>query len=395
MIMNTLELREKRAKAWDAAKAFLDSKRGEDGLVSAEDTAVYDKMEADVAALGKEIDRLERQAAIENELNKPTAAPIRNAPELSRMDAKIGRASNEYRQDFFAAMRGRPVSNVLQTGVDEDGGYLVPEEFENTIVQGLDEANVVRTLAKTITTASDRKIPVAVDSSVAQWTPENGTIAESQPSFAQKTLTAYKLAVASRVSNELLQDSMFNLEQYLSADFARALGVAEEEAFCVGDGNGQPTGIFHETDGGQIGHTAAKATEISFDDVITLIYGLKSPYRRNAAFLINDATIAGLRKLKDATGLYLWQPSPQQGQPDRLFGYPLYMSPYVPRIAADALVLAFGDFNYYWIADRAGRTMQRLIELYAMTGQVGFLATERVDGKVILPEGIKLLQMGS
>jgi len=393
--MNTLELREKRAKAWDAAKAFLDSKRGEDGLVSAEDTAVYDKMEADVAALGKEIDRLERQAAIENELNKPTAAPIRNAPELSRMDAKIGRASNEYRQDFFAAMRGRPVSNVLQTGVDEDGGYLVPEEFENTIVQGLDEANVVRTLAKTITTASDRKIPVAVDSSVAQWTPENGTIAESQPSFAQKTLTAYKLAVASRVSNELLQDSMFNLEQYLSADFARALGVAEEEAFCVGDGNGQPTGIFHETDGGQIGHTAAKATEISFDDVITLIYGLKSPYRRNAAFLINDATIAGLRKLKDATGLYLWQPSPQQGQPDRLFGYPLYMSPYVPRIAADALVLAFGDFNYYWIADRAGRTMQRLIELYAMTGQVGFLATERVDGKVILPEGIKLLQMGS
>ena len=103
--------------------------------------------------------------------------------------------------------------------------------------------------------------------------------------------------------------------------------------------------------------------------------------------------MALIRKLKDNIGAYLWQPSVQAGEPDRLLGYPLYTSPYVPQVKAGALAVAYGDIKNYWIADRAGRTVQRLYELYAGNGQVGFIATERVDGKVTLPEGIKLLKM--
>ena len=391
--MNTiLELREKRTKLWENAKDFLDSKRNPDGLISSEDAAIYDKMEADVVNLGKEIDRLEKQSAIDMELNKPIGSPILEKPTNKKV--KLGRASDEYKRDFLNVLRGKPqIYNVMQESVDADGGFLVPEEFENQIVMALEENNVIRSIAKTITTAAERKIPIAATHSVAQWTPENGAYTESKPTFGQKTIDAFKLTDLVKVSTELLQDSMFNLESYISSEFARAFGVAEEQAFCTGTGVGQPTGIFTEN-GGEIGLTLTSTTNITCDNIIELVHSLKSPYRRNAVFLMNDSTISMLRKLKDTNGAYLWQPSLQAGQPDRLLGYPLYTSPYVPTVAAEALPIAFGDFSNYWIADRMGRSVQRLNELYAGNGQVGFLATERVDATVILSEGIKLLKMG-
>lgn len=389
-----LELREKRNKLWNTAKEFLDQKRGDDGLVPAEAAAEYDKMETEMIALGKEIERLERQATFDAEMSKPTSAPVHNDPKKDE-PPKTGRASNAYKEDFACALRGRPlIHNVMSEGVDADGGYLVPIEFERRIVAGLEEANVVRSIAKTITTSAERKIPVAATHSAAQWTAENAAYTESDPTFAQKTIDAFKLTDLVKMSIELLQDSMFDLEDYIAGEFARAFGVAEEEAFCVGTGTGQPSGIF-TANGGTIGVTTSSAAAVTVDNIIDLIYALKSPYRRNASFLMKDVTVSALRKLKDANGAYLWQPSVQAGQPDRLLGYPLYTSPYVPAVGASTLPIAFGDFSNYWIADRMGRTIQRLNELYAGTGQVGFIATERVDGKVILAEGIQLLQMAS
>lgn len=387
-----MELRDKRATLWEGAKAFLDSHTDKDGKLSAEDATAYDKMEADVVALGKDIERMERQAAIDAELSKPTAQPIVNTPKVA-LPEKVGRASNAYAEDFGRHLRGKSlVHNVLSEGTDADGGYLVPEEFERQIVTTLDEANVIRSLAKIIITNSERKIPVASSNSVAQWTPENGTYQESNPTFEQKQIDAFKLTDLIRVSQELLQDSAFNLETYIADQFARAFGIAEEQAFCVGTGVDQPTGIFTDK-GGSLGVTAASANTVTVDELISLVYALKSPYRRNAKFLMNDATVSIIRKLKDGNGAYLWQPSSQAGQPDRLLGYEIYTSPYVPTVAADAFVVAFGDFNNYWIADRTGRTVQRLNELYATKGQIGYVATERVDGKVILAEGIRLLKM--
>ena len=391
-----LELREKRAKAWDAAKAFLDTKRGGDGLLSAEDTATYDKMEADVVALGKEIDRLERQSAIDAELAKATSSPITNKPAGDTGEEKTGRASGEYKKSFWNAMKGKNaavVLNALQIGTDSEGGYLVPDEFEASLIQALEEENIIRRLATVITTGGDRKIPVVATKGTASWVDEEGAVPESDDSFGQVSLGAFKLATMIKVSEELLNDSAFNLESYIAQAFAGRIGSREEEGFLIGNGTGKPTGIFAATGGGQVGVTTASATAVTLDEVLDLYYSLKSPYRRNAVFVMNDSTVKAIRKLKDSTGQYLWQPSVKEATPDTILSRPLYTSAYAPEIAVSNKAIAFGDFKYYWIADREGRVFKRLNELYAANGQVGFMATQRVDGKLTLPEAVKLLQM--
>jgi HK97 family phage major capsid protein len=387
-----IEMRDKRAKAWDATKAFLETHRTERGTLSAEDDAIYNRMDKEIDEFTKEIARLERIEARDAELAKAVSSPITEKP-AGAVKERTGRASDAYKEDFGRHLRGRQlINNVLSEGVDANGGYLVPEEFENQIVTALDDYNVMRTICHVITTANERKIPIAGTHSTAAWTAENAAYTESNPTFDQKTIDAYKLTDLIKVSIELLDDSAFQLEPYIAQEFARAFGIAEEEAFCVGDGAGKPTGLF-TANGGTVGVTAASGTAVTADEVISLVYALKSPYRRNASFLMNDSTVAVLRKLKDNNGAYLWQPSIQANQPDKLLGYNLYTSPYVPTFAAGALAIAFGDFHNYWIADRTGRTVQRLNELYSTNGQVGFVATERVDGKIILPEGIQLLKM--
>jgi len=390
-----LELREKRAKAWEAAKAYLDSKRGGDGLLSAEDTAAYEKMEGDVVALGREIERLERQAALDAELSQPTNNPITNKPSAYG-EAKSGRAAAEYKRAFWNAMRGKrtaDIQNALQVGEDTEGGYLVPDEFERTLVKSLEEENIFRQLANVITTSSgDRKIPVVASKGTASWVDEEGQIPESDDSFGQVSIGAFKLATMIKVSEELLNDSVFNLENYIAREFARRIGAKEEEAFFVGDGLGKPTGILAATGGGQVGATTAAAAAITLDEILDLFYSLKSPYRKKAVFVMNDATVKAIRKLKDSTGQYLWQPSIKEATPDTILNRPLYTSAYVPIIEAGAKTVVFGDFGYYWVADRQGRVFKRLSELFAPTGQVGFIATQRVDGKLVLPEAIKILQ---
>lgn len=391
-----LELREKRAKLWDSTKSFLDSKRNDNGLLSADDTETYEKMEADVVNLGKEIDRLERQAALDLELSRATSSAIRNNPNANIHEEKTGRASNEYVKAFWNAMRnknGFEINNALQVGTDSEGGFLAPDEFEKILIESLEEQNIFRQLANIITTSSgDKKIPVVAGKGTASWVDEEGIIPESDDSFGQMSIGAYKLATMIKVSEELLNDSVFNLESYIAKEFARRIGAKEEEAFFIGDGTGKPTGIFNATGGAQLGVTAASATAITLDEIMDLFYSLKSPYRKNSVFVMNDATVKAIRKLKDGNGQYIWQPSITAGTPDTILNRPVKTSAYVPTIASAAKSIAFGDFSYYWVADRQGRAFKRLNELYAATGQVGFMATQRVDGKLILPEAIKVLQ---
>ena len=225
----------------------------------------------------------------------------------------------------------------------------------------------------------------------AAWLDEEDALTESDEVFGQTSLSAYKLGTFLKVSDELLNDSVFDLPSYISTEFARRIGAKEEEAFFTGDGSGKPLGILAAAGGAQTGVTAASATAVTADELIDLFYSLKSPYRRNAVWVLNDATIKAVRKLKDGNGQYLWQPSLVSGTPDTLLGRPVKTSAYMPVVAAGAKSIAFGDFGYYWIADRQGRSFKRLNELYAATGQVGFLASQRVDGKLILPEAVKVL----
>lgn len=399
--MTILELREKRAKAWEAAKAFLDSHRKENGILSAEDDAAYTKMEQEITGLGKEIERLERQEALDAELNRPVNKPLTGKPgrgaDTDGGEDKTGRASDDYRKNFWNAMRSKVpmlnVTNALQIGTDSEGGYLVPDEYEKTLVEALEEENIFRQMAKVIQTSSgDRKIPVVASKGTASWIDEEGAFPESDDSFGQVSIGAYKLGTMIKVSEELLNDSVFDLQSYISREFARRIGAKEEEAFFTGDGKGKPLGVLAATGGAETGVTAASATAVTADELMDLYYSLKSPYRKKSVWVLNDSTIKAIRKLKDTNGQYLWQPSLTAGTPDTILGRPVKTSAYMPVIAAGARSIAFGDFSYYWIADRQGRSFKRLNELFAATGQVGFLASQRVDGKLILAEAIKVLE---
>lgn len=397
--MTILELREKRNKAWEAAKAFVETKRDKDGLLSAEDAATYAEMEKKVQNYSAEIARMEEMEAMEAELNKPVNTPLTGKPMNGGKEPqkKTGRASDEYKDAMLHAIRNnfRNIRNVLSEGIDTDGGYLVPEEYDSRLIEGLEEENIFRRLGTTITTSGERKINIAGSKPAAAWIDEGEALTFGDAKFDQINLDAHKLHVAVKVTEELLYDNAFGLENYLIRAFSRALANAEEDAFLNGDGTGKPLGIFAEQGGGEIGVTAASATEITADEIINLVYALKRPYRKKAKFIMNDATIAALRKLKDENGQYLWQPSLQDGEPDRLFGYEVMTSAYVPVIEAGKPVIAFGDFSYYNIGDRGVRSFAELKELFAGNGMVGFVAKERVDGKLVLAEAVQILKMGA
>ncbi len=385
--MTILELREKRAKAWEAAKAFLDSHRNQSGVLSAEDDAAYSRMEQDITDLGKEIARLERQEALDAELSKPVGKPLTGKPMSGKEEQKTGRASDEYKRAMLTALRSnfKQVSNVLQEGVDADGGYLVPEEYDSRLIDVLEEENIVRKLATRITTSGDHKINIAATKPAAAWIEEGGALSFGEATFSQILLDAHKLYVAIKVTEELLYDNAFGLENYIITQFGKAIANAEEDAFLNGDGTGKPLGIFAKTGGGTY---LDEVTAIKTDDIINLVYALKRPYRKAAAFILNDKTIAALRKLKDNNGAYIWQPSFQANEPDRLLGYPLYTSAFAPENA-----VAFGDFKYYNIGDRGTRSFKQLTELFAGNGMIGYVAKERVDGKLILPEAVQILSV--
>jgi HK97 family phage major capsid protein len=384
-------------KAWEAAKSFLDAHRGENGILSAADGETYDRMEKEITDLTKEIDRLNRQAAIEAQLNQPTSSPLSSQPNGTGANReKKGRASDQYAKDMLTAMRTNfhQVSDILQEGVDADGGYLVPEEWDSRLIDVLNEENIMRGLATHITTSGEHKINIAGAKPTAAWIEEGGALQFTDAKFGQKIMDAHKLHVAVKVTEELLYDSMFDLASYITTQFGIAIANAEEDAFLNGDGKGKPTGLFDETNGGTVAKTLT-GTKLGTDDVLDLVYALKRPYRKKASFIMNDQTLAALRKLKDNNGSYIWQPSYQAGEPDRLLGYAVHTSAYAPELAADKPVMAFGDFSYYNIGDRGTRSMQELRELFAGNGMIGYVAKERVDGLLVLPEAVQIMKAGA
>ena len=401
-----MELRNKRNTLWEQTKTFLEEHRGENGLVEASAVEQYNKMAGEVKALGDEIARLEDQAAFDAQLSQPTTHPVTNKPMGRKAENVAPTATDEYAGAFWNMIRNQgdqfAVRNALSVGEDTEGGYTVPDEFERKLIQALEENNIFRQLATVIRTNSGtRKIPIANDTMEAQWIDEGEEIPETNTKFGQTTLSAYKLGTMIKISNELLHDSAFDLASYIAARFGVCMGNAEERAFFTGDGDKKPLGILADVGGAELGVTATAEDLVTFDEVFDLYYSLKSPYRRQAQFVCNETLLLQLMKLKDRNDNYIWKPSLDVAKPDTILGRPIYTSSYMPAITGNATadknkkVLLFGDFNYYWIADRKARTLKRLNELYAVTDQVGFIGTQRVDGKLILPEAMQVMALGT
>lgn len=388
--MTVQELIEKRAKAWEMAKEFVNTHEDKNGNLSAEDAAVYGKMEDDIEELTNSINRQQRAERREHELLKPVNSPITGKPYMGESQGmvKMGIASDEYRKAMLNALRSnfRQVSDILQEGVDADGGYLVPVEYDGRLIEVLEHENIMRALATVITTSGERKINIASSAPAASWIEEGAQLNFGDATFEQKNLDAHKLHVAVKVTEELLFDSAFDLESHIIKRFGMALGNAEEDAFLNGDGTHKPSGIFHSSKGGKLSGTLT--ADVKSDDVLDLVYALKRPYRKKASFIMNDKTLAQIRKLKDNNGAYIWQPSYQSGEPDKVLGYSIYTSAYAPEG-----FISFGDYSYYNIGDRGQRSFQQLRELFAGNGMIGYVAKERVDGILVLQEAVQILKL--
>lgn len=405
--MTLEELHAELARLVEEMRSFLDEHEDENGELTEEEAATYDSMNQKVTALKKKIERHEGIAKVDNYLSQPTSKPILTNPntygggwDIPASDklaekAKSVRATDEYRAAALTAMRSkfRLISNDLSGNTDPSGGYLIPTEWDTRLIDTLQEENVMRVLGTSITTSGEHKINIAATKPAALWVAEGGTLTFGNGTFAQVSLDAHKIHVGILVTEELLADNAFNLENYIIDQFGRAIANAEEDAFINGTGSGQPTGFLTTLAADPTAFIETKGADISADDVVELIYRLPRPYRKNAVFLTNDATLAKIRKFKDSTQNYIWSPSFEAGEPDRLLGYPVYTTPYMPAAASGNFTMAFGDFSFYNIADRGTRSFQELRELFAGNGMVGYLMKERVDGILVDNNAVRALKI--
>jgi HK97 family phage major capsid protein len=392
--MTVNELRDKRGKAIADARAILDT-AGEKGL-SAEDAAKYDAFMADAAALKTQIGRVEQQEAIEAEERSRVPVQISAAP--APVAAIKPTATDEYRDIFWRQLRrGGPETlefaerRALSVGTDTAGGYLVPDAYQRELIMALDEPVIMRRLARVIGGVSTNlEIPVVSSHGSAYWTGENQAFTESDETFAAKRFHANKLTCLVKVSQELVDDSAFPIEAYIRDEFARRIGAAEDAAYIAGTGVGQPLGF---TAGGTSGLTAAASTSITADELIRLKHALSIQYRGRAQWFMADGTVSIISRLKTGDGQYLWQPGLVAGTQDMLLGRPVNVSSNVPAMTSGLKAVWFGDPSYYVIVDRAGVYIQVLRELYAVNGQVAFLAYLRTDGRLVLDAAMYYVTM--
>ena len=313
-----------------------------------------------------------------------------------------GVPGDDYRKNFVNAIRGKfknNAANYLRESSLPDGGYLVPSEFHKEIISQLDEENVMRQIGQTISTESVHQIPIVQTKPAAAWVGEGEEINFSNETFGSVNLSAYKLAVAIKVSNELLADSFYPIEQHLVHEFALAFGRAEEDAFlngttALGDTAKKPTGILPTLATSPSTTISTEGAEVTVNDLLNLEFSLKRPYRKRAVWLMSDSLLAIVRKMKDQVGRFIWEPSMTEAEPAKLYGYPVYTSPFMPSLASGNVIALFGDFaDYFLIGERGQRVFKPLRELYAMADTTAYLMLERVDAKLTNLEAIKALKL--
>lgn len=306
--------------------------------------------------------------------------------------AEAKKKAEAYNTAFWEAMHTGMSQNALKEGSDGSGGYLVPDTYDERLVQALTKKNVLRQIATTIPTTQKLTIPVSLGGENATWMPENEVYTFSEAEFDEVVIDAHKLGTSILVSDEMLEDGGVDLEKYIEDIFAERISNEEKSAFISGDGNGKPLGIIHQT---SIGKVTDEKGKISADDLVDMEFSLAEPYRKNAVWVMSNDAYCRLSQLRHYRGNPIWSNGFEEEMPMRLFGYPVYICDYMDNVVPGGIPVMFGDFSYYWIGDHGKRVIKRLVERYADRGQVAFITTERVDAKLVLPEAVKLLKIKS
>lgn len=380
--MDILTLIDKRNNLMDEAEEFLGKNTTKNGTMSEADAKAYNKMIVDIDSITQNIERLQRQNEGNRELIRPELKNNFGDDFMKHSTVKsFGLAGENYHRKFFDEVRAgfETAFNYLNEGNDGQGGFLVPTEFHDEIISRLKNENVLRLIGRVVETQNDRAVAIQATAPSANFVAEGATIPFSTETFEQKTLKAYKLAAGISVSNELLEDSFYDVEEHLNIEFSKAVGSREEDAFLNGTGTGEPLGILPTLAADSATTITTAGANIAADDIINLCYGLERPYRKNACWLMSDSTLAAVRKLKDSTLNYIWQPDLTANEPSTLLGFKIFTSEYMPEIASGNVPILFGDFSKVIIGQRGQMHFKPLREIHALQDLTSFLLIERVD----------------
>ncbi|MDU0339577.1 phage major capsid protein [Bosea rubneri] len=290
---------------------------------------------------------------------------------------------------------GADVLKTLRVSSDPQGGYLAPAEFSTEFLKELVEYSPIRAISSVRQTSAPSVIyPARIGRTNAKWKGENQPQEGSEPSFGEAEIAVKELNTFVDISNQLLADSAGAAEREVRESLAEDFALKEGTAFVNGTGGLQPDGFMQDARVPQIpnGH----ASNLSSDALISILYALPAAYRRNATWVMNGATIATIRKLKDSQGNYLWQPGLQAGQPETILGRPVVDAADMPGATSGEFPIAVGDFSAgYRIIDRQEMSILVNPYLLATNGVTRFHATRRTGGAVIRPAALRKLKMAT
>lgn len=342
-------------------------------------------LEKDYDAIDTSIKREDKLSAHEKILKEPTTTPMISAAAATALS---NTDSDDYKTAFDAYLAGGDLNEfkaAMTVGVDADGGFLVPETYLKQVIMRLNTLGRTRSISNVLTTQSTVNIPVEGDSPTFAWIDEGAAYGETKATLGQEQIKAWKLGGIIKVSEELLQDSMINFDAYMSGQIAKGIDKAESPAFAVGDGVSKPKGYAFAATVGADSTTAAVAS-VTADELIDIYYDLKEEYRKTSTWRMTDKTEKAIRKLKDGDGNYLYAPGLTAGETSTLLGRPIVIDNSMQELGIGNKFIVLGDFKNYQIADRGQMSIQRLNELYAVNGMVGFKVYKRVDAKPTLAE---------
>jgi len=295
----------------------------------------------------------------------------------------------DYDRHFWNAMKGgREVTDTLSKGsARESGGFYLPSGAKDKYSKAIKKESIFRNLATVIHAYSGSRIFAKDCEDTAMWVPEGGSIPiyDATNDFTRYPVDLHKLAVFVKLDDDFVSDAAFDIEDYLTKRLARSFAKAEDATFVTGSGENGPTGILHSEKGATVGVTTET---ITFDDVIRLFFSLDPDYRKNAVWMMNDDTALALRLLKDSSGNHLWNQAN-----DTILGKPVVISNDMPSASSGNTPILFGDFSYYWIICRSPVSVRTLKEKFVTLNQIGYLAMEFMDAKLIRRETIQALQI--
>nr|QOL00330.1 hypothetical protein [uncultured organism] len=402
-------LLEKRANVWNEAQGLLERAATEGRELSVDEETSYAKMNEALDSLRNKADAIAKS----EEDNKAIEASLRHIGAPRPSDAAPA-ADDELRKFLLGEKRSydvtRPVGTrgigttkverrALSEGTSAAGGYTVPTSFYGKLWQNMIlTAQLIHAGATVLETASGEplQIPATTSQSTAALVAEAAALTESDPVFSQPTLSAYKYGVLITVSRELVTDTAVDLEGFLAVQAGRAVGNAIGTHLVTGTGTSQPQGIVTGATLGVTGGTGQVGSP-TFDELISLFHSVISPYRNSpsAAWFLNDLTAANIRKLKTSQGVYLWEPSMTIGEPDSIFGKPVYTDPNVAAAALNAKSVLFGDLGAYFVRIAGNLRFEQSLDYAFNTDQVVFRCLLRGDGRLVDTTGAVKYYLGA